>query len=133
VEDDMNTIKNKIKENRQNIVTALMGGVILLLYLVFQEWMNAYDEIIITVAFVGVILLFGEEFINFAGAMMLYMAILLGLTSAALLLGFSPIIVVATLVAASMCASILITTMPQGSILEMFFHRRKLIVRLESY
>lgn len=129
----MNTIKNKIKENRQNIVTALMGGVILLLYLVFQEWIKTHDEVMITAAFVGVILLFGEEFINFAGAMMLYMAILLGLTSAALLLGFSPIIVVATLVVASMCASILITTMPKGNILEMFFHRRKLIVRLESY
>ena len=124
---------NKIKENRQNIVTALMGGVILLLYLVFQEWINTHNEITTTAAFVGVILLFGEEFINFAGAMMLYMAILFGLTFAVLLLGFSPLAVIATIIIASMCVSILITTMPQGSILEMFFHRRKLIVRLESY
>lgn len=129
----MNTLKNKIKENRQNIVTALLGGVILLLYLVFQEWINTHDEVMITAAFVGVILLFGEEFINFAGVMMLYMIILLGLTSYMLLSGFSPVIVVTALVVASMGVSILVTTMPKGNILQMFTHRRRLIVRLESY
>lgn len=131
-------IENQTKKDQHFVVAAIIAATIGIPGVIFQEqihvWVNAHFGIVALAMILGIAWIEGEDFVNKAGATMLYFGILVGVILLLRASVLPPMIEVAMAMAAVIIFAWGILRMPEkGSALERFFHGKRLVIKLEPW